>query len=211
MFNWCILLIIEWSIVASSSVDQCIPYPSIDTVQLTQYSPIAWGKIVLTHTTLIACVLIEYDDGSETGFPITTLTRNVPSGLYAIIYSASSIVICHTELEGSLWVCWQPLRTIPSSVTPSLTALECVILFITSSAAVGRKHIMAHACVLGRHGSVSLCRVERENKMAATYNVLAFKRWYFAWWWILYVQRHLNLLSGVAPSYSSKEIARDCY
>ena len=28
---------------------------------------------------------------------------------------------------------------------------------------------------LGRHGSVSLCRVERENKMAATYNVLAFK------------------------------------
>ena len=29
---------------------------------------------------------------------------------------------------------------------------------------------------LGRHGSVSLCRVERENKMAATYNVLAFKR-----------------------------------
>ena len=65
--------------------------------------------------------------------------------------------------------------------------------------------------ILGRHGSVSLCRVERENKMAATYNVLAFKRWYFAWWWILYVQRHLNLLSGVAPSYSSKEIARDCY
>ena len=30
--------------------------------------------------------------------------------------------------------------------------------------------------VLGRHGSASLCRVERENKMAATYNVLAFKR-----------------------------------
>ena len=30
--------------------------------------------------------------------------------------------------------------------------------------------------VLGRHGSVSLCRVERENKMAATYNVLASKR-----------------------------------
>ena len=30
--------------------------------------------------------------------------------------------------------------------------------------------------ILGRHGSVSLCRVERENKMATTYNVLAFKR-----------------------------------
>ena len=30
--------------------------------------------------------------------------------------------------------------------------------------------------ILGRHGSVSLCRDERENKMAATYNVLAFKR-----------------------------------
>ena len=35
--------------------------------------------------------------------------------------------------------------------------------------------------LLGRHGSVSLCRVEREDKMAATYNVLAFKRCYFAW------------------------------
>ena len=30
--------------------------------------------------------------------------------------------------------------------------------------------------VLGRHGSDSLCRDEREKKMAATYNVLAFKR-----------------------------------
>ena len=30
--------------------------------------------------------------------------------------------------------------------------------------------------LLGRHGSASLCRVERENKMAATYNVLAFNR-----------------------------------
>ena len=30
--------------------------------------------------------------------------------------------------------------------------------------------------VLGSHGSDSLCRDERENKMAATYNVLAFKR-----------------------------------
>ena len=30
--------------------------------------------------------------------------------------------------------------------------------------------------LLGRHGSASLCRDERENKMAATYNVLAFKR-----------------------------------
>ena len=30
--------------------------------------------------------------------------------------------------------------------------------------------------LLGRHGSASLCRVERKNKMAATYNVLAFKR-----------------------------------
>ena len=29
--------------------------------------------------------------------------------------------------------------------------------------------------LLGRHGSDSLCRDERENKMAATYNVLAFK------------------------------------
>ena len=73
-----------------------------------------------------------------------------------------------------------------------------------------RSRNMNITCILGRHGSDSLCRDERENKMAATYNVLAFKRWYFAWWWILYVQRHLDLLSGVAPSYSSKEIARNC-
>ena len=30
--------------------------------------------------------------------------------------------------------------------------------------------------LLGRHGSDSLCRDEREKKMAATYNVLALKR-----------------------------------
>ena len=30
--------------------------------------------------------------------------------------------------------------------------------------------------ILGRHGSASLCRVERENKMAATYNVKKLKR-----------------------------------
>ena len=29
--------------------------------------------------------------------------------------------------------------------------------------------------LLGRHGGDFLCRVERKNKMAATYNVLAFK------------------------------------
>ena len=33
-----------------------------------------------------------------------------------------------------------------------------------------------NSILLGRHGSDSLCRDERENKMAATYNVLAFKR-----------------------------------
>ena len=37
-------------------------------------------------------------------------------------------------------------------------------------------HVLVRNIILGRHGSVSLCRVEQENKMAATYNVLAFKR-----------------------------------
>ena len=36
--------------------------------------------------------------------------------------------------------------------------------------------LKAEVHLLGRHGSDSLCRDERENKMAATYNVLAFKR-----------------------------------
>ena len=49
---------------------------------------------------------------------------------------------------------------------------------------INRHQLMKLFCLywlLGRRGSASLCRVERENKMAATYNVLAFKRWYFAW------------------------------
>ena len=44
-----------------------------------------------------------------------------------------------------------------------------------------RRMYLKLSVLLGRHGSASLCRVERENKMAATYNVLAFKRRYFAW------------------------------
>ena len=37
--------------------------------------------------------------------------------------------------------------------------------------------IMLNACaLLGRHGSASLCRDGQEKKMAATYNLLAFKR-----------------------------------
>ena len=40
----------------------------------------------------------------------------------------------------------------------------------------GDNKLMNIAIILGRHGGVSLCRDERENKMAATYNVLAFKR-----------------------------------
>ena len=39
-----------------------------------------------------------------------------------------------------------------------------------------------------------------ENKMAATMQVLAFKRRYFTWWWILRVWRQLDLLAGVAPT-----------
>ena len=41
---------------------------------------------------------------------------------------------------------------------------------------ISRSQLNTILLLLGRHGSASLCRVERENKMAATYNVLAFKR-----------------------------------
>ena len=54
-------------------------------------------------------------------------------------------------------------------------------------------YLAINTTILGRHGSAFLCRVERKNKMAATYNVLAFKRWYFTRWWILYVQGHCSL------------------
>ena len=37
-------------------------------------------------------------------------------------------------------------------------------------------NLIVPVILLGRHGSDSLCRDEREKKMAATYNVLAFKR-----------------------------------
>ena len=50
--------------------------------------------------------------------------------------------------------------------------------------------------VLGRHGSVSLCR----NKMAATMQVLAFKRQYFTPWGILRSSKPLDLLSAVAAT-----------
>ena len=54
--------------------------------------------------------------------------------------------------------------------------------------------------LLGRHGSVSLCRDGQDSKMAATIHVFTFKRRYFTWWQILRVQRHLDLLSDVAPT-----------
>ena len=39
-----------------------------------------------------------------------------------------------------------------------------------------KSHPKENLLLLGRHGSASLCRDAQENKMAATYNVLAFKR-----------------------------------
>ena len=59
-------------------------------------------------------------------------------------------------------------------VSSELVVLLIVCVGINTGSAQGE-------IVLGRHGSDSLCRDERENKMAATYNVLAFKRSYFAW------------------------------
>ena len=55
---------------------------------------------------------------------------------------------------------------------------EPVVQFVFGS--VLKEHIDGDGergyTILGRHGSDSLCRDERENKMAATYNVLSFKR-----------------------------------
>ena len=66
--------------------------------------------------------------------------------------------------------------------------------------------------LLGMHGSASLCRVEREKDggyiQCISIQTLKFRLVMKS---MLYVQRHLELLSGVAPSYSSKEIAQnDC-
>ena len=52
----------------------------------------------------------------------------------------------------------------PPQKLPSLNIFTCLLAFDQPKR------------LLGGHSSVSLCRVERENKMAATYNVLAFKR-----------------------------------
>ena len=49
------------------------------------------------------------------------------------------------------------------------------IEFCNARRAIIEVHCIPYT-ILGRHGSASLCRVEREKKMAATYNVLAFKR-----------------------------------
>ena len=51
------------------------------------------------------------------------------------------------------------------------------ITFIDNQLTTGQANaIYIDSVILGRHGSDSLCRDEREKKMAATYNVLAFKR-----------------------------------
>ena len=59
------------------------------------------------------------------------------------------------------------------TVTWSVALFRFEIKYSVLAAKDVEKQVKA---VLGRHGSVSLCRVERENKMAATYNVLALKR-----------------------------------
>ena len=63
--------------------------------------------------------------------------------------------------------------------------------------------------LLGRHGSDSLCRVERKKQQqdggyiqCISVQTLIFR--------LVMNFRHLDLLSGIAPSYSSKEIARSC-
>ena len=53
------------------------------------------------------------------------------------------------------------------------TAEESIGLFVYLNIAHTK---LKCCCVLGRHGSDSLCRVERKNKIADTYKVLAFKR-----------------------------------
>ena len=58
-------------------------------------------------------------------------------------------------------------QTVPAVLYSAGLGLPCVYTILCS---------VMPLVVLGRHGSASLCRVEWENKMAATYNVLAFKR-----------------------------------
>ena len=65
---------------------------------------------------------------------------------------------------------------------PATLVYNCTVEFsisgslITTASNTAQVIVKGELALLGRHGSVSLCRVERENKMAATYNVLAFKR-----------------------------------
>ena len=61
---------------------------------------------MLTHITLMICVLIDVDDGSKTGLPLFSLTRKVSFGVSVKTSVAWSTVISHIELmEGMLWVC----------------------------------------------------------------------------------------------------------
>ena len=145
-----------------------------------------------------------YDDNRKTTLKIKNFRPATDTQLHGHAFNFNLSVWLYRQPSASVLTVWAYKR--PSSHEHILCRRREMCKIYSQNGWLCKK-----LTVLGSHGSDSLCRDERENKMAATYNVLAFKRWYFAWCWILYVFRHLDLLSDVAPSYSSKEIARNCY
>ena len=93
----------------------------------------------------------------------------------AIVLSGNSALYIHSDYSaGDDYSSFYFLNNTATMFSGAISAL-------TSILEPNIKYFEKSCFLLGRHGSVSLCRVERENKMAATYNVLAFKRRYFAW------------------------------
>ena len=85
---------------------------------------------------------------------------------------------CHTL---SLWsaICCLLVSSAVSIASRLALAAKLLLQTITKDLnlqCATRRGFCEICSLLGRHGSDSLCRDERENKMAATYNVLAFKR-----------------------------------
>ena len=86
-----------------------------------------------------------------------------------LIISLVGFLLTHININVPFTLLYPPLFSSLFSFLSSLSLLSSSFIFL-------KDHHGKSTVLLGRHGSVSLCRDERENKMAATYNVLAFKR-----------------------------------
>ena len=82
------------------------------------------------------------------------------------VHVQSSPSLNHIGIDVPIILLYSPLSSSSSSLSFSLLSSSLPFIFLKDHQG---KSTVLYNILLGRHGSVSLCRVERENKMAATY------------------------------------------